>query len=177
MAAAISHKDQSTVWWVFLLEGIASLIFGGLLVVHPAATLVALVIFLGFYWLFVGVLELVRVFVDRSVPWYWSLLIGVLGIVAGIIVLNHPIFAAVVLPTAIVIWLGVLGLVIGVFAIIGGFTGGGIGSFIFGVINFVIGLILLGSPMVAALAVPLVFGILLLIQGVVLIVWAFRVKG
>jgi len=175
MAAATAQ--QSDVWWVFLLEGIAAIIFGILLITSPAATLVALVIFLGFYWLFVGVLELVRVFVDRSVPWYWSLLIGILGIVAGLIVLNHPIFAAVVLPTAIVVWLGVLGLVIGVFAIIGGFTGGGIGSFIFGVINFVIGLILLGSPMVAALAVPLVFGILLLIEGVVLIIWAFRVRS
>jgi len=177
MAAAMAHKDQSDVWWIFLLEGIAAIIFGGLLITNPAATLVALVIFLGFYWLFVGVLELVRVFVDRSVPWYWSLLIGVLGIVAGIIVLNHPIFAAIVLPTAIVVWLGVLGLVIGVFAMIGGFTGGGVGSFIFGLVNFVIGLILLGSPMVAALAVPLVFGILLVIQGVILIVWAFKVRA
>jgi uncharacterized membrane protein HdeD (DUF308 family) len=169
--------EQSEVWWVFLLEGIAAIIFGILLITSPAATLVAFVIFLGFYWLFVGVLELVRVFVDRSVPWYWSLLIGVVGIIAGLIVLRHPLFAAIVLPTTIVVWLGVLGLVIGVFAIIGGFTGGGIGSFIFGVINFVIGLILLGSPMVAALAVPLVFGILLLIEGVALIFWAFRVKS
>jgi len=104
------------------------------------------------------------------------LLIGVLGIIAGIIVLRHPLFAAIVLPTAIVVWLGILGLVIGVFAMIGGFTGGGVGSFIFGLVNFVIGLILLGSPMVAALAVPLVFGILLLIQGVVLIIWAFKVR-
>lgn len=139
--------------------------------------MVALAIFLGLYWLFVGVLELVRVFVDRSVPWYWSLLIGVLGIVAGIIVLNHPLFAAIVLPTAIVIWLGVLGVVIGVLAMIGAFTGGGVGSFIFGLVNFIIGLILLGSPMVAALAVPLVFGILLLIQGVILIIWAFRIRS
>jgi uncharacterized membrane protein HdeD (DUF308 family) len=177
MAAAMAHKDQSDVWWIFLLEGIAAIIFGALLITNPAATLVALVVFLGFYWLFVGVLELVRVFVDRSVPWYWSLLIGVLGIVAGIIVLNHPIFAALVLPTAIVVWLGVLGVVIGVFAMIGGFTGGGVGSFIFGLVNFVIGLILLGSPMVAALAVPLVFGILLVIQGVILIVWAFKVRA
>jgi uncharacterized membrane protein HdeD (DUF308 family) len=169
--------EQSEVWWVFLLEGIAAIIFGILLITSPAATLVAFVIFLGFYWLFVGVLELVRVFVDRSVPWYWSLLIGVVGIIAGLIVLRHPLFAAIVLPTTIVVWLGVLGLVIGVFAIIGGFTGGGIGSFIFGVINFIIGLILLGSPMVAALAVPLVFGILLLIEGVALIFWAFRVKS
>jgi uncharacterized membrane protein HdeD (DUF308 family) len=176
MAAALAHKDQSDVWWVFLLEGIAAIIFGILLITNPASTLVALAIFLGFYWLFVGVLELVRVFVDSSVPWYWSLLIGVLGIVAGIIVLRHPLFAAIVLPTAIVVWLGVLGLVIGVFAMIGGFTGGGVGSFIFGLVNFVIGLILLGSPMVAALAVPLVFGILLLIQGVILIIWAFKVR-
>ena len=86
-------------------------------------------------------------------------------------------FAAVVLPAAIVVWLGVLGLVIGFFAIIGGFTGGGIGSFIFGVINVIIGLILLGSPMAAALAVPFVFGILLLIEGVALIIWAFKVKA
>jgi uncharacterized membrane protein HdeD (DUF308 family) len=174
MVAATSPK--SDVWWIFLLEGIAAIIFGILLLTQPAATLVALVIFLGFYWLFVGVLELVRVFVDRSVPWFWSLLIGVLGIVAGLIVLKHPLFAAVVLPTAIVVWLGVLGLVIGVFAIIGGFTGGGIGSFIFGVINFIIGLILLGSPMVAALAVPLVFGILLIVEGIALLFWAFKVK-
>ncbi|MEZ5875941.1 MAG: HdeD family acid-resistance protein [Hyphomicrobiales bacterium] len=174
MVAATSPK--SDVWWIFLLEGIAAIIFGILLLTQPAATLVALVIFLGFYWLFVGVLELVRVFVDRSVPWFWSLLIGILGIVAGIIVLRHPLFAAIVLPTAIVVWLGVLGLVIGVFAIIGGFTGGGIGSFIFGVINFIIGLILLGSPMVAALAVPLVFGILLIVEGIALLFWAFKVK-
>ena len=91
MAAAIPQKDQSDIWWVFLLEGIAAIIFGVLLLTNPGATLVALVIFLGFYWLFVGVLELVRMFVDGSVPWYWSLLIGVLGIAAGIIVLRQPL--------------------------------------------------------------------------------------
>jgi uncharacterized membrane protein HdeD (DUF308 family) len=177
MAAAIAHKDQSDVWWVFLLEGIASIVVGILLLTLPAQTLAAIALFLGFYWLFVGVLELVRVFTDSSVPWFWSLLIGVLCVIAGIIVLKHPLFAAIVLPTALVVWLGVLGLVIGVFAVIGAFTGGGIGSFIFGVINLLIGLLLLGSPVAAALAVPLVFGILLLIQGVALIIWGFKVKA
>jgi hypothetical protein len=82
----------------------------------------------------------------------------------------------VALPTTLVIYLGIVGLIIGALGIIGGFTGGGIGSFIFGVINLIIGLILLGSPMMAALAVPFVFGILLLIEGIALIVWAFRVR-
>ncbi len=169
--------DQSAIWWVFLLEGIAAIIVGILLLVHPAQTLVAIAIFLGFYWLFVGVLELVRVFVDRTVPWYWSLLIGILGIVAGVIVLNHPILAGVVLPTALVVWLGVLGLVIGALAMIGAFTGGGLGSFILGLVNVNLGLLILTKPMAAALAVPFVFGILLLLQGVILIVWAFRARG
>ena len=79
--AIVTISDQADVWWIFLLEGIAALLFGLLLITEPGATLVALVVFLGFYWLMMGVLELVRVFVDRSVPWYWSLLIGILGII------------------------------------------------------------------------------------------------
>jgi uncharacterized membrane protein HdeD (DUF308 family) len=177
MATTTPQADQSDIWWVFLLEGIAALLFGVLLITQPGATLVALVVFLGFYWLMMGVLEIVRVFVDRSVAWYWSLLIGILGIIAGMIVLNHPMFAAVLLPTTIVLYLGVIGLVIGAIQIVGGFTGGGIGSFALGVINVLIGLILLAAPMAAALAVPLVFGVLLLVEGAALIIWAFRVRS
>ena len=122
-------------------------------------------------------MALVRVFVDRSVPWIWSPLIGVIGIFAGLVVLHHPLLAALTVPAVIVIVLGVQGLIMGVLDIVGGFTGGGIGSFILGVINFVIGLLLLGAPFTAALAVPLVFGVLLLIQGVALIILAFRVRN
>ena len=64
----------------------------------------------------------------------------------------------------------------GIFGIIGAFTGGGFGSFIFGVLNLLIGILLLSSPVMATLAVPFVFGILLLIEGVALIIWAFRVR-
>jgi uncharacterized membrane protein HdeD (DUF308 family) len=64
-----------------------------------------------------------------------------------------------------------------VVGLIGGFTGGGIGSFLLGIVSILIGVLLLGSPMTTALAVPFVFGILLLIEGIALIVYAFRVKG
>ena len=178
MATVVAARvDQSSIWWVFLLEGIAALIFGALLLTDPAATLLALSVFLGFYLLFIGVLELVRIFVDRSQPWYWSLIVGILGIIAGIVVLNHPVLTAVALPTTVVIYLGVVSLVMGVAGIIGGFSGGGIGSFLLGIFSLIIGVLLLGSPLTTALAVPFVFGILLLIEGVALIIFAFRVKG
>ena len=176
MTTIAMSTRQSNIWWVFLLQGVAGIILGLMLLTDPGATLIVLVTFLGFYWLFIGVMALVRVFVDRSVPWIWSLLIGVVGIFAGLVVLHHPLLAALTVPAVIVIVLGVEGLIMGVLDIIGGFTGGGIGSFLLGVVNFIIGLLLLGAPLMAALAVPLVFGVLLLIQGIVLIVLALRVR-
>lgn len=65
----------------------------------------------------------------------------------------------------------------GVSEIVGAFKGGGIGSFILGAINVLIGLLLLSSPVAAALVVPFVFGVLLLIEGVALIILAFRAKA
>ena len=176
MATGAAQTRPGNSWWLFLLQGIAGVVLGLMLLTAPSATLVALVTFLGFYWLITGVLALVQVFVDRSVPWIWSLLSGIVGILAGIFVLHHPLLAALTVPTVIVVILGIQGLVMGVIEIIGGFTGGGMGAFILGVLNVLIGLLLLGSPMAAALAVPLVFGILLLVQGIGLIIWAFRLR-
>jgi uncharacterized membrane protein HdeD (DUF308 family) len=176
-AATAPTVQQSNIWWLFLLQGIAAIILGLLLITAPGATLLVIVTFLGFYWLIEGILALVHIFVDRSVPWIWLLLVGIVGIAAGILVLRHPLLAALTVPTVIVIILGVQGLIMGVLEIIGGFSGGGIGSFILGVINVLIGLLLLSSPAIAALAVPLVFGILLLIEGVGLIIWAFRARA
>jgi uncharacterized membrane protein HdeD (DUF308 family) len=176
MTTAASQPQQANIWWLFLLQGFAGIILGLMLVTAPGVTTVALVTFLGFYWLIMGILALVRVFVDRSVPWIWSLLIGVVGILAGIFVLRHPLLAGLSVPTMIVIILGVQGLIMGVLEMVGGFKGGGIGAFVLGAIYFLVGLLLLGSPLVAALALPVLFGVLLLIQGVALIVLAFRVR-
>ena len=169
--------QQSTLWGIFLLQGLAGILLGALLLAQPGATLLALTTFLGFYWLITGVLALVRIFTDRAVPWIWSLLVGAVGIAAGILVLKHPLLAALTAPTVLVIILGAQGLVMGVFDIIGSFKGGGIGSFVLGAINILVGLVLLGSPVAAALAVPVVFGVLLLIQGIALVIWAFRIRA
>jgi uncharacterized membrane protein HdeD (DUF308 family) len=177
MTMAEVQVRQSSIWWVFLLQGIAGIILGVMLLTDPGATLVALLTFLGFYWLVTGLLALVRVFVDRSVPWIWSLIIGIVGMLAGIFVVNHPLLAALTVPTVLVIVLGLQGLAIGILEIIGGLKGGGIGSFILGAINVLVASVLLSSPMSAALAVPFVFGVLLLVQGVALIIWAFRVRA
>jgi uncharacterized membrane protein HdeD (DUF308 family) len=86
MVIATADSQQPSIWWVFLLQGIAALLLGLMLLTSPGATLLTLVTFLGFYWS--GVLSLVQMFVDRSVPWIWSLLIGIMGIAAGILIVR-----------------------------------------------------------------------------------------
>lgn len=181
MATAAIHEEPvsqlSDIWWVYLLQGIAAIILGLMFLAAPDATLLTLVTFIGVYWLITGVFSLVRVFVDRSIPWIWSLLIGVVGVLAGVFVLRHPLLSALAVPTTLVIIFGVQGLVMGLLELVGGFKGDGIGSVILGAINILIGLLLLSSPVMAALAVPFVLGVLLLVQGVGLIIWAFRVHA
>jgi uncharacterized membrane protein HdeD (DUF308 family) len=177
MSTTSISPQPTNIWWLFLLQGIAGILLGLMLLTAPGTTLLAMITFLGFYWLITGVLSLVQMFVDRSVPWIWSLLSGILGIAAGLIVLRHPLLAAVTIPTVIVIVLGVEALIMGFVNLIAGFKGGGVASFLFGVVNILIGLLLLSSPATTALAVPFVFGVILLVQGVSLIFWAFRVRA
>ena len=136
-----------------------------------------MVTFLGFYWLIMGIFALARIFVDQSMPWIWSLLVGIVGVLAGLSVIKHPLLAAIGVPTAIVILLAVQGLVMGGLEIISAFRGAGIGSFILGVFYALIALLLLAKPVAAAIAVPLVFGVLLLVQGAALVVRALRVRA
>ena len=53
--------EKSNIWWVFLLQGIAGIVLGLMLITEPEATMVALTTVLGFYWLITGVLALVQV--------------------------------------------------------------------------------------------------------------------
>ena len=177
MATPADRTLHLDIWWVFLLQGLAGIVLGIMLLTEPAATIVALTTFFGFYWLITGVLALVHVFVGRASHRVWSLLSGLLGILAGLLVLRHPLLAAVTVPTVLIIILGAQGFVMGILEIIAAFKGGGFGSFILGVINLIIGVLLLSSPVLAALAVPLVFGALLLVEGVGLIIWAFLARS
>src|SRR5262249_56161474 len=105
---AASHPQQTRIWWLFWLQGMTGIIFGIMLLTAPGTTTAALVSFLGSYWLIMGILALVRVFVDQSVPWLCSLVIGITGVLAGVFVAGHPPLSALPMPTATLLLLSLL---------------------------------------------------------------------
>jgi uncharacterized membrane protein HdeD (DUF308 family) len=158
------------------LRGIAALILGIFLLSSPRMTTVVLVTFVGAYWLVDGIFSLVGMFIDR-VAWGLKLVLGILGILAGIYVLRHPLWASVLVVSFVVILLGIQGLITGVLHLIRGFRGEGWGPVVLGILYVIFGLILLANVYVAALSLPLVLGIFEIIGGIILIVVSFRVRG
>lgn len=176
-AAVVEEKDLSTIWWVLLMYGITTLILGVLLILAPGVTLTTLALFIGIYWLISGLISFVEIFVKSSnVHWGWLLFNGILGVVAGIFVLRHPLISPLILLTVLVIVLGVNGLIMGFIGLVRGFSGDGFGTVILGILNIIIGLILLGRPFLAASVLPLVIGIFAIIGGIVNIAYSLRLR-
>jgi uncharacterized membrane protein HdeD (DUF308 family) len=159
-------------WWLILLQGIASLTIGLLLLTETGMTILSLVIFLGVYWLISGIFDLVSLFVDRR-HWGWKIFSGVIGIIAGIVIVRHPLWSAVLVPVTLVWVLGFIGILIGVTHIIRAFTGGGWGSAVLGLLSLLFGVILLAQPIESLAVLVLLISVWAVVGGAVAIVVSF----
>ncbi len=125
-AVSSSMEESNVPWWLVLLEGIAAIILGALLITNTGRTTVVLIQLLGVYWLLKGIFSIIAIFIDSS-QWGWKLLIGILGIVAGILVIGSPIWSTAIVTMTLVLVLGINGIIIGMVEIIQAFQGGGFG--------------------------------------------------
>lgn len=168
----------SSRWWIILLQGAAALVLGLFLIFLPVHTLLALTLFIGAYWLITGIFSIVAMFTRESgESWVWSTLIGIIGILAGLFVLYRPLYATVVITTTLVVILGALGIVTGILHIIQSFRGQGIWSFVRGVVDIVIGLLLINYTFYSAFALTIIVGILAGIAGIAIIFLSFWIRS
>ena len=170
------EEPVSFPWWAVLIQGLFAILIGILLLAYPGATALVVVQFVGIYWLVTGIFSLVGIFMDRSM-WGWKLFAGVIGILAGFAIMRHPLWSTFMVPTVMVISMGIAGLFIGVASLIAAFRGGGWAAGILGALSILFGLLLLVSPFATALALPLVYGILGIAGGIAAIFAAFRQYG
>jgi len=153
-------------WWVTLVAGIAMIIIGLLLLAAPAAGTAVLVQLLGWYWLVDGLIRLVSIFVNSS-GWGWKLCMGILGIILGVAVIQHPLWSAILVPTTLVYVVGFIGIAIGILQIISAFRGAGWGTGLLGVCSVILGLFIVMNPLSGLVALPFVLGFVALIGGII----------
>jgi uncharacterized membrane protein HdeD (DUF308 family) len=175
MEDAVKLETRQNPWWLLLLGGILSIIIGLLLLSNPVKTTVALVWALGLYWVIQGIFTLIGMFLDHS-AWGWKLFVGILSILAGVLVMRHPIASSAAVPAVLILFLGIQGLIVGVVMLVMAFKGGGWGMGILGVLSIIFGIILIlnWTALAAVAAFIWAAAILAIASGIVQIVQAFR---
>jgi len=162
-------------WWLVLLEGIFAVIIGISLLSQTAMTVSIIVRILGLYWLFGGILAIVSIFFNRT-NWGLKLLAGIVGIIAGLLVILNPVISTILVPSLIVSLIAIGGLIIGLIDLVRAFKGAGIGTGVLGILSFVLGLLILLNPIYATIASAIVVGLVAIGGGVIAIIMAFRLR-
>jgi len=95
---------------LYALLGVLSLIIGLYALRHVLITIVALALLLGIFWVVNGTTELFTAISQRELPNRgWNIFSGILGIIAGIILLVYPAISVLALAVVVSVWLIVYG--------------------------------------------------------------------
>ncbi len=166
-------------WWLVLLRGLLSIVFGVLAFVWPAITLFALVMLYGAFALVDGILALVGAFTGRlkPMPTWWLVLVGIAGVAAGIVTFLWPGITAIVL----VIFIGAWALVHGIFEIIGAIQlrkeiDNEWWLILSGAVSVVFGLLVMLMPGAGALGLIWAIAAYSIVFGVTWVMLAFRLR-
>ncbi len=177
MAETVSgiEKIKFIPWWLVLIQGIILLIIGAYLLAYPLQTLYVLMIFLGAYWFVSGIFGLFSAAMypeDRG----WKIVLGILGIIAGLVILTYPFISTILILPLLAIMIGVWGLIMGIIYIFRGSSGKDWAAVILGFIGVIFGIIVLVNPFVTGALLPFVIGSFAIIAGIAAIIGAFMIR-
>jgi uncharacterized membrane protein HdeD (DUF308 family) len=167
-------------WWALALRGLVAILFGLAALFWPGLILAVLIVFFGLYALIDGILAIIAAFRSSGQGMRRPLLLleGVIGILFGILALFWPGLTALTLVYIVAFWVILSGIARIVMAVMLRREIENEWSIaLSGVLSVILGIVLLLLPGAGLLAYTWLIGILALAVGIVLVYYAFRVRG
>lgn len=162
-------------WWVVLLRGVLAILFGVMAYAWPGVTVAILVLIWGAYALIDGIFHVVAGIRGK---WGSLVILGVVGIAAGVVTFLWPGITAIALVWVFAFWAIVAG-VLQVSAAIrlrreiqGEWL-----WILAGVCTVLLGVLLMLFPGAGAISVVWLIGALAVVWGILLVMLAFKLKG
>jgi uncharacterized membrane protein HdeD (DUF308 family) len=168
-AAKISRTQVTKMRWVLGLHGLASVVFGVMILAWPGISVYALTILFGAYTLATGILEFGTAFTTQGKEERaWLILRGLLGITVGVLVFAWPGISALALLYVI----GAYALAFGILCVGASFRlpldGRDTASMILtGLVAIVFGIVIFAEPGAGALAVLGLIAAFALVTGII----------
>jgi len=170
------------IWWLTLIRGILLILIGIVALFNPAMTLVALAQVIGFYLILEGCLAIWAGISGQTSSRVWTIIRGLLLILAGVFVVAHPVIMAAINATILIYLLAIAFLISGVTEIYVAIRDRkqieGEGWLILGgVLSIIFAFVLIVAPLAAATMFVRILGVFAIIAGITLIATAFRLRN
>ena len=176
-----NRQGRSHGWLAHLLWGLSSIVLGFLLLTRPVMTGLVLVQFMAVYWIAGGVVDVVHGVFAREKGWGWNIAGGIVGILAGFVILGHPIIGAALTAATLFILAAFTAIFSGVTNILGCRSQAGRswswGRFFLGVLQVIIGIFMLWHPILGTLTFTTALGLVAIVGGAGSIGLAFRARS
>lgn len=165
-------------WWVFLIGGIASIVFGILAFINPGVALFVLGMFLAAFLLVDGVVNTWGAITNRDKDGWWMMLVlGLLAIVVG----GYALLVPVASMLAVVYMVSFIAMLFGITAIYLGWkvrqeVSGEWLLYLSGGLSVLFSLLILLRPAIGSVSVVYLIASWAIIIGVLRVYFAFRVR-
>lgn len=167
-------------WLLFLIEGVILVILGVAAIVLPPLATLAFTIIIGWIFLISGIVGLITTFWARHAPgFWWSLVSGIIGVAAGIVLLLWPVAGSVSLTLVLIAFFVVEGIASIMYAVdhrnqLSGRWGWMLAS---GIVDLILAAIIFGGlPQTALWALGLLVGINMVFGGAAMIAMALAAR-
>jgi uncharacterized membrane protein HdeD (DUF308 family) len=179
MVATVKEYGEE-LWWLFILQGIATIGLGILALFMPGVTLVTLVVILSIYAIIVGITDLIFGFssIGRSGTWWFSLLSGLVILGIGVYLIRHPFIAV----STVIVFVGTILLLRGIFDLVDAafFSTKGdhrLLRLISGILGVIAGLYIWENPASGGIAFIWALGLYALITGAITLAYSFQIRS
>jgi uncharacterized membrane protein HdeD (DUF308 family) len=167
-------------WWLFLLRGIAALIFGVLSLIWPEISLLTLALLFGAYALVDGLFALAAAVLGKAAAGarWWLVIVGLLGIGVGLATFAWPGLTALALLYFVAGWV----IAIGLLQVIGAIQLRKVIEdewwlILDGALSMLFGILLFAVPSAGAVALVWLIALFAIVFGILMIGFAFKVRN
>lgn len=182
LATSLASDARSLVkrtWWVFLIGGIAAVIFGILAFMNPGIALMVLAMFFAAWILVDGASNLIGSIQNREKDGWWiMLLIGILGIcVGGFALFNPPVSML-----ALVYLVAFQAILLGVFLLMLGYKVRAATEkewilYVTGALSVLFGILVIMQPAAGGVTIVYMVASWAILIGVLKVFFAFKIKN
>jgi uncharacterized membrane protein HdeD (DUF308 family) len=162
------------VWWVVLVIGLVFVVFGIVMLFDVAAGATTIAIIVGAFLIFDGLVEMVSGG-RRGGSRVWALILGILLVIGGVVVIAWPgvTFLAIAIIWGVTLLVGGIARVVSA-AVLRGYGWGWL--VVLGILETILGIVMLAWPDVTAYVILLLIGIYSIIAGIIQIFLSFQLK-